>query len=72
MADFPGHWAPNALLFYTGEHFPEHYRGGAFVAFHGSRNRAPLPQQGYKVTFTPFEDGGPAGRTALPDECTPI
>src|SRR5690606_9599041 len=37
------------------------YRGGAFVAFHGSWNRAPLPQQGYKVTFTPFEEGAPAG-----------
>lgn len=60
-AAFPGHWAPNGLLFYTGEHFPERYRGGAFVAFHGSWNRAPLPQQGYKVTFTPFEEGAPAG-----------
>ncbi len=56
---FPGHWAPNALHFYRGEHFPERYRGGAFVAFHGSWNRAPLPQQGYKVTFTPFENGTP-------------
>lgn len=55
---FPGHWAPNALLFYTGEHFPVRYQGGAFVAFHGSWNRAPLPQQGYKVSFIPFEDGG--------------
>lgn len=60
-AAFPGHWAPNALHFYTGEHFPEHYRGGAFIAFHGSWNRAPLPQQGYKVTFIPFKDGAPAG-----------
>lgn len=60
-AAFPGHWAPNALLFYTGEHFPERYRGGAFVAFHGSWNRAPLPQQGYKVTFTPFDDGTTTG-----------
>lgn len=61
VAAFPGHWAPNGLLFYTGEHFPERYQGGAFVAFHGSWNRAPLPQQGYKVTFTPFEDGTPTG-----------
>ena len=58
---FPGHWAPNGLLFYEGEHFPERYRGGAFVAFHGSWNRAPLPQQGYKVSFVPFKDGSPAG-----------
>lgn len=58
---FPGHWAPNALHFYTGEQFPEQYRDGAFVAFHGSWNRAPLPQRGYKVSFVPFDDGTPAG-----------
>ncbi len=58
---FPGHWAPNDLLFYAGEQFPERYRGGAFIAFHGSWNRAPLPQEGYKVAFVPFEDGAPAG-----------
>lgn len=61
VAAFPGHWAPNGLLFYRGEHFPERYRGGAFIAFHGSWNRAPLPQRGYKVSFLPFEDGAPAG-----------
>jgi glucose/arabinose dehydrogenase len=54
---FPGHWAPNDLLFYSGDHFPESYQNGAFVAFHGSWNRAPLPQQGYNVAFIPFEDG---------------
>lgn len=58
---FPGHWAPNDLLFYTGEQFPDRYRGGAFIAFIGSWNRAPLPQQGYKVVFVPFEDGQPSG-----------
>jgi len=58
---FPGHWAPNALLFYTGQQFPERYRGGAFIAFHGSWNRGPLPQEGYRVSFVPFEAGAPAG-----------
>lgn len=58
---FPGHWGPNDLLFYTGEQFPERYRGGAFIAFIGSWNRAPLPQQGYKVAFVPFKDGQPSG-----------
>lgn len=58
---FPGHWAPNALLFYTGTQFPERYRGGAFIAFHGSWNRAPLPQAGYNVVFVPFPGGSPAG-----------
>ena len=58
---FPGHWAPNDLHFYRGEQFPERFRGGAFVAFHGSWNRAPLPQEGYKVSFVPFEDGSATG-----------
>jgi glucose/arabinose dehydrogenase len=56
---FPGHWGPNALLFYMGDQFPDRYRGGAFVAFHGSWNREPLPQQGYNVVFVPFRDGEP-------------
>jgi len=58
---FPGHWAPNALLFYTGNMFPAKYKNGAFVAFHGSWNRAPLEQKGYKVVFVPFKDGKPSG-----------
>ncbi|NML23378.1 sorbosone dehydrogenase [Pseudoflavitalea sp. G-6-1-2] len=58
---FPGHWAPNALLFYTGNQFPEKYKNGAFVAFHGSWNRAPRPQNGYFVVFLPFKDGMPGG-----------
>ena len=38
--------------------FPAKYRGGAFVAFHGSWNRAPRPQGGYNVTYVPFDDKG--------------
>ncbi|HEV7330728.1 MAG TPA: PQQ-dependent sugar dehydrogenase [Flavisolibacter sp.] len=59
---FPGHLAPNALLFYTGSQFPEKYRNGAFVAFHGSWNRAPLNQQGFFVAFVPFKNGKPSGK----------
>ncbi|WPP48634.1 c-type cytochrome [Catalinimonas niigatensis] len=58
---FPGHWAPNDLFFYTGDQFPERYKQGAFVAFHGSTNRAPYPQSGYIVAFIPFENGAPKG-----------
>jgi glucose/arabinose dehydrogenase len=58
---FPGHLAPNGLLFYTGNQFPEKYKNGAFVAFHGSWNRAPLPQKGFFVAFVPFKDGKPNG-----------
>jgi glucose/arabinose dehydrogenase len=58
---FPGHLAPNGLLFYTGNMFPEKYKNGAFIAFHGSWNRAPLPQKGFFVVFVPFNDGKPSG-----------
>jgi glucose/arabinose dehydrogenase len=57
VAFFPAHWAPNALLFYPGEQFPERYQHGAFVAFHGSWNRAPGPQEGYNVVFQPMQAG---------------
>lgn len=58
---FPGHWAPNDLLFYEGKQFPDRYRNGAFIAFHGSWNRAPKPQAGYKVVFVPMAGEKPAG-----------
>ena len=61
VAFFPAHWAPNDLLIYTGKAFPAAYRGGAFVAFHGSWNRAPAPQGGYNVVFQPLNDGKAAG-----------
>ncbi|HET9463590.1 MAG TPA: PQQ-dependent sugar dehydrogenase [Thiobacillus sp.] len=59
LVAFPGHWAPNGLVKYTGQQFPERYRGGFFVAFHGSWNRAPLPQAGYNVAFVPMTNGSP-------------
>lgn len=58
---FPGHLAPDGLLFYTGNMFPERYKNGAFIAFHGSWNRAPQPQEGYYVVFVPFQNGKPSG-----------
>lgn len=61
LVAFPGHWGPDGLTFYTGTQFPARYRGGAFIAFHGSWNRAPLPQAGYRVVFVPFKDGAPSG-----------
>jgi mono/diheme cytochrome c family protein len=59
---FPGHWAPNDLMFYTGNQFPEHYKNGAFIAFHGSTNRSPYPQAGYFVCFVPFANGDTQGK----------
>ncbi len=61
LVALPAHWGPNAITFYTGEQFPERYRGGAFVAFHGSWNRSPLPQAGYNIVFVPFAGATPAG-----------
>ena len=58
---FPAHWAPNALVFYDGKQFPPQYKGGAFIAFHGSWNRAPQPQEGYRVVFAPFANGSHQG-----------
>lgn len=59
---FPGHWAPMDLLFYKGNQFPERYKKGVFVAFHGSTDRSPYPQAGYTVCFMPFENGAPNGK----------
>jgi len=65
LIGFPAHWAPNDLHFYRGTNapngFPEHYQNGAFIAFHGSTNRAPYPQAGYFISFVPFKDGKVSG-----------
>jgi glucose/arabinose dehydrogenase/cytochrome c5 len=62
VATFPAHWAPNDLALYYGKQFPAAYRNGAFIAFHGSWNRAPLQQQGYKVVFQPLSNGKASGK----------
>ena len=61
LMGFPGHWAPNDLLFYKGNQFPERYKKGVFIAFHGSTDRPPYPQAGYFICFVPFENGKPNG-----------
>lgn len=58
---FPGHWGPNALFFPRGSRFPERYRDGALIAFHGPQVRTPHAPDGLRVSFVPFEDGEPAG-----------
>jgi glucose/arabinose dehydrogenase len=62
VAAFPAHWAPVDVMFYTGSQFPKKYQGGAFIAFHGSWNRSPMPQEGYNVTFQPFVGDKPSGQ----------
>ncbi|MBW8768173.1 MAG: PQQ-dependent sugar dehydrogenase [Gemmatimonadetes bacterium] len=61
VAVFPGHWAPMSLLFYSGSALPARYKNGAFIAFHGSWNRAPDPQAGYRVVFQPLANGATSG-----------
>ncbi|NYZ63872.1 PQQ-dependent sugar dehydrogenase [Luteimonas deserti] len=53
------HTSAMSLNFYQGEQFPALYRGGAFVALHGSWNRRSFA--GYKVLYVPFENGTPTG-----------
>ena len=47
------------FAFYTGTAFPKEYQGGAFLALHGSWNRA--KRQGYEIKFVPFANGKPSG-----------
>lgn len=62
IAAFPAHWAPVDVMFYSGSQFPKKYQSGAFIAFHGSWNRSPAPQEGYNVTFQPFSGNKPNGK----------
>lgn len=56
---FEAHSAALGLTFYTATAFPPRYRGGAFVAHHGSWNRK--QRVGYKVVYLPFVNGRATG-----------
>jgi glucose/arabinose dehydrogenase len=65
----PAHWAPLGAAFYENDVFPAHYRGGLFIANHGSRfaPNATEPLPGYNVVFIPFSNelaSGPYERFA--------
>jgi glucose/arabinose dehydrogenase len=49
------HVAPLQFAFYTGKQFPQSYWGGAFLAEHGSWNRA--TRTGYQIAFVGFKNG---------------
>jgi glucose/arabinose dehydrogenase len=53
------HTAVLGMVFYNGSNFPATYKGGAFVAEHGSWNRSNF--SGYKLVFVPFKAGKPSG-----------
>lgn len=55
----PSHVAVMDSRFYTAKAFPAKYRGGAFLAYRGSSNRA--DRTGYSVVFVPFRNGKPSG-----------
>jgi glucose/arabinose dehydrogenase/mono/diheme cytochrome c family protein len=65
VAALPAHWAPNGMVFYDKKQFPEHYRNGVFIAFHGSWNRAPYPQGGYNVVFQPLAGDRASGNCEI-------
>ena len=53
---YTAHASPIGFLFYTGAQFPAEYKNDAFVAFHGSWNRA-VPS-GYEVVRVHFDPQG--------------
>ncbi len=65
IAAFPAHWAPNGMALYDRDEFPAAYRHGVFIAFHGSWDRAPYPQQGYNVVFQALSGDHASGRCEI-------
>ncbi len=65
VAVYPAHWAPTGLGYYGGGGLPAGYKGGLFISFHGSWNRAPQPQDGFRVVFQPMAAGKPSGAAIL-------
>src|ERR1700761_8764715 len=54
--------APVALLFYQGKQFPAEWRGGAFIALHGTSGpELAQGRNGYTVAFVPFDRAGKPG-----------
>ncbi|HEU5177844.1 MAG TPA: PQQ-dependent sugar dehydrogenase [Burkholderiales bacterium] len=63
QVEYAAHTAALGLTFYTGTAFPEKYRGGVFVAEHGSWNRTvPI---GYRIMFTSLKADGTADKTEV-------
>jgi glucose/arabinose dehydrogenase len=63
QVEYAAHTAALGLTFYSGTAFPEKYRGGVFVAEHGSWNRSvPI---GYRIMFTSLKADGTADKTEI-------
>jgi len=65
VAAYPAHWAPNGMAHYDKTQFPQRYRDGVFIAFHGSWDRAPYPQGGYNVVFQPLSGDHASGQCEI-------
>ena len=61
LVEFTAHAADLGMIFYTGDQFPQKYRGGVFSAQHGSWNRT--EPVGARVMFTPVNEDGTVGET---------
>ncbi|ALA19735.1 MULTISPECIES: sorbosone dehydrogenase family protein [Chelatococcus] len=59
VVETSAHAADLGMTFYTGRQFPEKYRGGIFLAQHGSWNRT--EPVGARVMFAPVNPDGSAG-----------
>ena len=63
QVEFPPHQAQLGMSFYNGQMFPEKYRGGIFVAAHGSWNRS--KPTGALINFVPVKADGNAGASEV-------
>jgi glucose/arabinose dehydrogenase len=61
VAFAPKRVAPLELVFYNGTQFPRQYRGGAFIAMHGTNGpQIPGGHGGYNVVFVQIDRNGDA------------
>lgn len=63
QVEFPAHQAQLGMTFYSGNMFPAKYRGGMFVASHGSWNRTKAT--GALINFVPVNPDGTAGKSEV-------
>ncbi len=63
QVEFPAHQAQLGMTFYNGNKFPAKYRGGMFVASHGSWNRTKAT--GALINFIPVKADGTAGKAEV-------
>lgn len=63
QVEFPAHQAQLGMTFYNAAQFPQKYRGGMFVAAHGSWNRSKA--SGALINFVPVNPDGTAGRSEV-------